>query len=357
MVGPLSATFGPCPEPESLCRRWRSLEVRADGSAFLSWEWAEARIACFGRPDWLGAVHEGDRLVGLCLLGWRPGRPLDLLRRPSLHLNETGDPACDGVMVEYNGVLAERGYEAEALAAILSALCDQAQPRWREILLSGVDPAVAEACARLGLGCREISRSPAPFHAFGPGDPLDGLSRNTRQQISRCLRLYGERGPLVLERAETAAQAWEWLDGLEALHTPYWQSKGRSGAFANPHFAAFHRRLAETGTASGLVDLLRVRAGEGVVGYLYNFRHGATAYSYQSGFAYEEDPRMKPGLACHLLAMRRYHQAGLAAYRLLAGDSRYKGSLSNGRDELVWLAVHRNGPAHRLEALLRALRP
>ncbi|MGE5548712.1 MAG: GNAT family N-acetyltransferase [Solirubrobacterales bacterium] len=349
------AAIEPCPPPAELAPIWRDLESRArQPPFFLSWDWLGAVVAALGRPHALIKARLDDRVIGLALLGRRRGPLLDLLHTPSLHLNETGDPTRDAVMIEYNGILAERGLEAEATSACLDALADS--DGWREIHLSGVPPSVLNACRRTGLEVRlrRTHRAPfADFNAMPAGDPLEALSRNSRQQIRRAIRLYEERGPLTVDRAATPEQATDWLDRLERFHTPYWQARGQPGAFANPHFRKLHRVLIESGFPA--CDLMRVRAGEADIGYLYNFRKAGWAYSYQSGFHYEEDERLKPGLVSHVLAMRLYRDMGLDGYRLLAGDSRYKNSLASGSDELLWAVAHRRDLGHCLEGLARRL--
>ena len=60
--------------------------------------------------------------------------------------------------------------------------------------------------------------------------------------------------------------------------------------------------------------------------------------SYQSGFAYPEaaGPR-KPGLTTHWLAIEMYRAEGMRLYDFLAGEDRYKTSLSNAEIALHWL--------------------
>ncbi len=353
------ASLVPCPSPAALAPLWRELEARADASFFQSWGWIGTVIATFGAPAWLAMVQRDGRVIGLGLLGWRPGRIFDWLRTPSLHLNETGDAARDAVMIEYNGLLAEAGREAAANAAMVTLLAGKRDGSlWRELYLSGVAPAIEQECQRAGLMVRRLKTHVAPladFSAMAPGDPLDALSRNSRQQIRRALRYYENRGAVAVEPAASIDQAQAGLEALAQAHTAAWQARGRPGAFANPNFHRFHRHLIADGFAAGTVELLTIRAGDAAIGYLYNFRYGRFAYSYQSGFHYEADERAKPGLVGHVLAMRAYRAQGLAGYRFLAGDSRYKASLSTGHDELRWLAVHRPDLPHRLEALARTV--
>jgi len=170
---------------------------------------------------------------------------------------------------------------------------------------------------------------------------LDGLSANTRQQLRRAMRGYEARGPLRLTVAATAAEALAWFERLATLHQATWTGRGREGAFAYPFFARFHRALIERHHAAGLVELAKVTAGEGEVGYLYNFLWRGRVLSYQSGFAYEADARLKPGLVSHALCIERHLAAGAAAYDFLAGDARYKTSLGRPGPRSAYLILQR----------------
>jgi CelD/BcsL family acetyltransferase involved in cellulose biosynthesis len=88
-------------------------------------------------------------------------------------------------------------------------------------------------------------------------------------------------------------------------------------------------------------DILRAQAGDSVLGYLYNLRWRGIAYTYQSGFCFEQDPQARPGLVAHVLAIRRYRDEGMSDYRFLAGNARYKLSLATGTDSLLWMVAYR----------------
>jgi CelD/BcsL family acetyltransferase involved in cellulose biosynthesis len=327
----LVSHFSPCPPVGQLEQEWRALEELSAGSAFLSWPWIAATSIHLRPGSVLVRVTGGGQTMGLGLLG----------RRGRLYLNETGQPVQDRVMTEYNGLLTRQGYEAEAAQAFLAGLGR------RDLILSGVPVQWQEACRSQGLKTRLLrAPQPAPFATLSPQaghDLLAGLTRNSRQQIRRSLRYYEQQGPLVLERAQDAPQALDWLDQLELLHTASWRQRGKTGAFSDPSFQDFHRRLIAASFAEGLPDLLRLRAGSAVLGYLYTLRWRGIAAAYQSGFAFEEEPQARPGLVAHLLAMGLYRDEGLSIYRFLAGEARYKTSLATGQDELLWMIAYRPG--------------
>jgi len=338
-------SISPCPSLALLGPVWSALEERSEGSAFVSWAWIGALLAQAAAPALLAEVWEDQRLIGLAILG-RPRPAPRPWEAATLHLNESGVASADAIMIEYNAVLAEAGREAPVADALLRALTRQTGvPRWDELYLSGVDGAWGERCQRLGLDCRLV-RPPqaAPFSdlAAAPGgDPGSMLSRNTRQKVQRSTRFFAALGPLSLARPTGADEALSWFDDLERLHTRSWQARGKPGAFAVPEFGRFHRQMIGAQFERRRVDLLCLRAGTTPLGYLYALRGRDTVLAYQSGFLYHADPRWRPGLVAHVMAMRLYRAEGIATYRFLAGDARYKRSLSTGCDELFWMVASR----------------
>jgi Acetyltransferase (GNAT) domain len=132
-------------------------------------------------------------------------------------------------------------------------------------------------------------------------------------------------------------------------------AKGKPGAFADPFVARFHRLLLTRAFERGEADVLRVSAGPETIGLLYTFFHRNDAYAYQNGFRYEPNPRLKPGLVSHLLALDYCGRRAIGRYRLLAGDSRYKRSLATRAYTLHWLSLRRPNWAFHLEAVARGI--
>jgi len=84
--------------------------------------------------------------------------------------------------------------------------------------------------------------------------------------------------------------------------------------------------------------------------------HAARVYSYQSGFRYENDPAVKPGLVSHYLAIERHLTAGAAIYDFMAGATRHKQSLGTDRTMMLWATARRDRLRFRIEDALRALK-
>jgi len=325
-----------------LGREWRELEQRAGGSFFQSWAWtgclAEERFS----DPWLLSARRGDRVVALGLFNRSRGARLGLGR--AFCLGETGDPAWDSVFIEHNGLLVDRNEPDDLAGRCWAALAAEGgRALW---VLSGVPPTLA-AMLPVERKVRRLASRPAPYVDFSRlGDParplLDQLSANTRQQLRRSLRAWEKIGPLAFDIARAPAEAELFLERLKLLHQRYWIGRGKPGAFAEPKFERFHRALLSRASPGQSIDLIRVRAGERDVGYLFNFVHDGCVSAYQSGIDFGADAeRLRPGLVCHLLAIEHYRNAGMRIYDFLGGEARYKRSFANAETELVWLSARR----------------
>lgn len=330
-----------------MAETWRALEREAAGlSFFQSWTWvgclAEER---YDRPTLLRA-EAGGRTIGLALFNRRGNR---------LHLAESGQASLDSPFIEHNGPLLASGAADLALPALLRAA-------WRErgvtrLVLGGVSPGVLEVAG--GVPFRSRAQE-APYIDLarirtGGGDWLASLSANTRYQLRRSARSYAQRGALQLDHATSVPEALRWFHELVALHGESWRRRGQSGAFDNPFALRFHRSLIERAQPRGELDLLRLRAGDEDLGYLYNFRHGARSYAYQSGLNHANAGRHgKPGLTAHAMAIERALADGELAYDFLAGAARYKLSLANDTTRLWWAETVRRWSIPGLAARARS---
>ncbi|QGP77876.1 GNAT family N-acetyltransferase [Sphingobium sp. CAP-1] len=346
----LTATFS-LPDRATLAQRWQALEARSDASFFLRWTWVGAWLDSYAiRPDLLAVTDGEGRDVALALVG-HAMQPRLLGGVATLSLNQSGDPQADRPYVEYNGLLAEAGREAEATAAALAALARRRD--WRALRLSGIAP----DSPLLGLPARRKTRvDMSPVYQVdldavraADGDYLSLLSANTRSQIRRAMKDHG--GPLPDVATAGLDDIAAWLDDMAALNG----GRHADNAWDSATFRQFVATLAARGLASGAVELLRFTDAGGLVGLLLNFVQDGVAMNYQSAFADPRTAKDKPGLLCHAAAVGHYAARGLSRYSLLAGKDRYKQSLSTCEEALEWWQIERFSPRLEAEALLRRL--
>ncbi|HJX53845.1 MAG TPA: GNAT family N-acetyltransferase [Polyangia bacterium] len=360
----LGVTLERLSAPGEVERDWRELESRSDRSFFRSWSWIGAWLGALPsaiRPELLRVTSEG-RTVALGVLVRRRLRRHGVLLSRALFLNSTGDPDLDEITIEYNGLLCERGFEQESARACIEFLLSRDD--WDEWFLDGVqDPGLSDRVPASGV--RWVVRRQSKCHHVdlealrgSGGEYLGLLGSNTRHNIRRSVREYEKLGPLVLESADTAEQVSAFFSGLRQLHQAYWQAKGLSGSFANPFFAEFHAHLVRTLFAEGSIQLLRLRAGNTIIGYLYNFVDRGRVYNYQSGFDYALCPKPygRPGLVAHAHAVELNRRLGHLFYEFMAGDSQYKQALGVSSTDMVWLVAQRTRLRFWLEDCLRRVR-
>jgi CelD/BcsL family acetyltransferase involved in cellulose biosynthesis len=138
--------------------------------------------------------------------------------------------------------------------------------------------------------------------------------------------------------------------------SPRQVSRGTLGAFSYPFFETFHTALIQHHFDEGVIQLLRVKAGQQTVGVLYNFIHSNEVLVYQTGSNYvlvESKNKQSPGLLTHTLAVEQNNMLGYRRYDFLAGDALYKRVLSNGSEQLWWGTVQRGRIKFRLENVAR----
>ncbi len=342
---------------------WLALESLGSASVFRSWTWISCWLSTL--PDdikpLLVRVTLQGRLVGLgfvcnAKLSRKFGKVGAFL------LNETGNTNLDCLTVEHNGFLCDPAHEDDVILQVGRALEDRKD--WDEWVVSGIDYISAEKfeelAARMGWVVYESVNKPRHFLDLAKVKPLSGnlewLSVNTRSQVRRAIKEYRNRGEIKFELARSVDEALAFFERLKYFHQCYWQSRAKPGAFEPQFFEIFHRRFIEQGWSRNRVQLARVSSGEHEIGYLYNLVHQQTIYAYQSGFNYEKDAKVKPGLVSHVMAIERAISDGFDCYDLLAGDGQYKRSLATDSEMMRWIRLRRPRFAFRLEALARKVR-
>lgn len=309
-------------------------------------------------------VRDKGQIVGLAIFCKSKTPALRFGRLNQLALHETGNAQLDSIAMEYNGFLAAHGLEDSVARAALEWLARN-ERSCPVIRLGGIETPlaeiVAEAAAATGREVHVLNETPAPYvdlaavRASGK-DYLEHLSRNSRQALRRSVRYFERQGPLSYQTAQTSAEALQFLSELEQLHQPYWQSRGKAGAFAEPFFKRFHTALINTAFADGHIELARVSANDRPVGYLYNFNWRKTVYAYQSGFVQDKDKMSRPGYVSHYLSVTKACANGENIYDFMAGDRRYKSSLSTAQQPLTWAQIRSPVFVVRLERGLRKIR-
>lgn len=333
---------------------WRSLEAGARPTYFLTWAWIENWLACLPRDHAprMVVVRDHDRPVAACFLAGRNLRRNAVVGSRALYLNSTGIRKYDALCVEHNGLLAiDPGVSIATVAALLP-------DDWDELFLPALNQHAFMALAasplpdwiRLRID-REVADGYIDLARVREHGYVPLLGASTRAQIRRAER----RAPdLVLEVARDLHHAMDIYAELVTLHQRSWTTRGQPGAFADPWFDGFHRRLITNRIAHGEILLTRLRAAGATLGCLYGLVAAGRVLFYQSGLATPTDGHIKPGYLSHARTIEHCAARGLEIYDLLGGDARYKQNLATDCARLVWGRVQRSRLRFYAEDLLRA---
>jgi hypothetical protein len=332
----------------------------------MSWGWIGTLLRRSGLKPFVLRATDRGKLVALGFLcANRETRHRGLHLR-KLYLNETGEPEIDILCIEHNGFLRDRAYGTELPARCIEHILTSEEAKqllgaWDEWRFTGIDDTYLKLLEATGLRVRLHAAKQSGVIDLNmlrrnKQDYLGTLSSNTRYQIRRALKLYGERGPVTLTAAKTRDEFANYFDGLRNLHQKYWIARGDRGAFGYKFLNDFHEEIALTRGPSGEVELLRIAAGDFEIGYLYNFTYRGLVGAYLSGFAYEDDSKLKPGLVSHYLAIEHHLKGDARVYDLLAGDMQYKRSLAMTTPPMYWADLQQPRMKLRLEDLARSLK-
>lgn len=332
-------------------------------SAFLTPRWTRVWISHFARDlQTRGVVwHDASgQATAATLLSRGVGR-LGPIRVSQSHLNTSrvADVGC-----EHNALLATNEARATVFRDLRDLLLDEGTD---EVMLEGATQELFEGL-RSEWPRHQWSgyESESPFvhlqrlREQGVTEYLTVLSGNTRGQIRQTTREYEARfGPLAFSTAATLEEAREWFTELVRLHERHWASRSEAGVFDGSR-RAFHEELigasfdGSGGDADLKVDLGRIRAGERTIGILYNLAVDGHVQFYQSGLDYNDDPKLRPGLLSHALAIQHYLDRGATTYDFLGGEPepvRYKRSMTTDRVPLYWARLP--APTRKMDGLLR----
>jgi CelD/BcsL family acetyltransferase involved in cellulose biosynthesis len=339
---------------------WLALQDRAECSYFQSWGWIGTwleQVAADLQPMVVRVQFNG-RLIGLGLLVEHVIRRRRIFRSNSLFLNEY---PFDGrnMVIEYNGLLAERGFEDDVYRAVIDYLLREGRA-YDEFHFGAITDDAARCLEKAVVGKLKFSineesvawQSDLRGLEVGINSYLATLSSNTRGQIRRALRLYEQLGPLRLLEVQDLKQAQDCFERLKVLHAAQWQARGRRGAFANPRWENFHRALIQARFDKAEVQLLKVASGGRELGYIYSHLWRKRVYMQQTGFSVPADNRLKPGYVAHTLAIQHNLEKGMHLYDFMHGDARYKRALANRSQRLYWALLQRPRIKFTLENLL-----
>ena len=177
------------------------------------------------------------------------------------------------------------------------------------------------------------------------------FSRNTRSQLKRAVKKLPD--VVSLDRAENLPHALKMLGWAAEHHKKKWSDSG----FLNPSFFEFHKRLISEGLVDGKVELMQFSVGSRVAAVYYYFLQDKSVYFYLGAVNYNDfDDKLKVGLLAHCYAMVHFAGLGFEKYDFLAGEARYKASLSDIQTQQYMYVLSKPSMKQKLIKALKSIK-
>jgi CelD/BcsL family acetyltransferase involved in cellulose biosynthesis len=346
-----------CCQYQTIKDNWTRLEDNNQSCYFLSWHWISTWIQTYSPNLIVVTASYGGELVAMGLLSESIAIRHKVIHSRQLRLHQTGKESEDQIWVEYNDFISDPEHKKQATNACLKAL-HSSRFEWDEIVISMIREErakqisdsftsattdVAQPSYLTNLDALQLTKKPY----------LDSLSKNTRYQINRSVRLYENKyGPISIHLAENKKQAIAYFREAGKYHLMRWSDSG----YKNPDFTHFHENLIDNVFSENEVHIFKLKTGNKVLGILYFHILNKTAFFYLQALQYENDNKFKPGLVAHSLITQYYADLGMSIYDYMGGESRYKDQMSSDISNLVTLNLRRPRLKLYIEDLARLIK-
>ncbi|MBO9490496.1 GNAT family N-acetyltransferase [Endozoicomonas sp. G2_1] len=329
---------------------WLELEKNSSTSFFLTWDWIGSWLKQLPMDFFLVKVLQSKRLVGLAVIVEKRRKTLGVFNTSQWWLNRSGCHAYDQCWIEENTALAAIGYEHIVNRAICSFLLKQKQ--WQEFILGMAGKEVYQEYA--GIADRKrILIDDVGYSVTLESDEwqyaAQVLSRKTRQKIRQTEKILSSQGELCFEVLTGRADKNEQYTNIQRLHKFRWQGTVTPSGFENMHFQAMIHNLIQNDKTEFSVLTLN----QSPVAYLINFVHEGKVNFYLSALERFSDPKVKVGMLVHQKSIEYYANRGMSVYDFLAGEARYKASMSNVKYEQKMIVFYRESTLLRIERFMR----
>lgn len=342
---------------------------------FLQDTWLNSYIGEWDPSTFYGQISVANDPQNACALLSYSRRKSKLgIPYVSLGFNEASEQQIQNITLEFNDFLitslektqdtSESGniLFSKRMRSALSVLLNRDD--WHEIRLNAFSSEAAqqtESLAReLGLISTVFSTNETYWidleriRTHHSASYIASRSANTRSQLRRALRNVEKTiGPCQIESAQTISQAHQWFQELGIFHLRKWEDSSVYEGFKNGRFVDFHLKIIEELWHSGSIQILRLRAGDRAIAYLYNFVSRGHIYFNLSGIDFNQDEINKPGMLAHWMAVDHSLAIGCHTYDFMAGTNRYKQSLCTNKTQQVSLRLRRKTIPFLAEDILR----
>jgi len=349
---------------KALEEQWLQLEQSAKTSFFLSWKWIGCWLNKIGGDQkiYIIKAQKNSVIVGLGIFVEQSIVRHNFIASKQWYLHRTGIETKDQIWIENNGFLMSESSKDETHHAM-----------WHYLLKNkkNVDEYIVYVAKKSLFTNLVITNKKYDvineLFEFGYKIQLDGLSclkdylsqisKNTRQQFNRSIKHLAKQGDIEFTVIEKPEKQLEALNKTQHWHINKWHNTSTPSGFENKEFCQFHHQLLQSShpTASTLMATLTLN--EQLIGCIYCLSHEKNVYFYLSCLKPFSDNKIKLGIIMHIFMIEWLisNNNCYSGYDFMAGDARYKSSLSSVKDEYLKFTLQSKAIKFKIENTLKKM--
>jgi len=342
--------------------QWLQLEQIANTSFFLSWKW----IGCWlktltkGQKIYLIKAQKNNLTVGLGLFVEQNIVRHFIIPSKQWYLHRTGKEEKDQIWIENNGFLLEKSNKSEIQNAMWHYLLAQ-KNNVDEYIVYVAKKSSFDHLTINNKKYNSVNENPEIGYKIlltdfvSLADYLTTRSKNTRRQFNQSLRHISKQGEIKFSVIENKSDQKELLENAKHWHIEKWNNTTTPSGFSNEEFNLFHNKIITTSHPSANTIMAKLTLDNNLMGCLYCLTHEKKVYFYLSCFKPFADNKVKLGLIMHIFMIEWLisNKNSYSEYDFMAGDARYKRSLSTAKEEYLKLTLQRNANKFAIENLLK----
>jgi hypothetical protein len=313
------------PDIESALKYWEELSDKFNNdNPFLTLNWFSSWLKSIETIPSLALLREDQQVIGICFVGEKIHKRYGMSIKTA-YVNQSGNQKFDQTWIEYNGLLCKENYEAIFFQLLFKRLSKCGYDRLFISMANSPPSFLSKSPKDTSITVGYVASLETAEADFMQSI----LSRNSRSQITRSNKKIKEAyGELKLTEVNNTFQRKQALSCLGNLHIQRWKNTIHGSGFENKYFKSQLDKLITE--APEFANILELKAGTTTIGYSLNFIFNKSVYFYCSGINFSiATKHIKPGYTMHFLMMKHYARLGFRYYDFLAGEARYKSSLSD----------------------------
>ncbi|GAA6204820.1 GNAT family N-acetyltransferase [Thalassotalea sp. SU-HH00458] len=347
----------------SLKKTWMKIEKRAKPSFFLSWKWIGSwlNIISKNKTVILVTAQQNNTIVGLGIFVEKLTTRHCILKSKQWYLHRTGDEKEDQIWIENNDFLIQKKDKTLIKNVMWEHLVSKQNQVDEFIVNVSKKSEFKELPSFSNYQCikenRDIGYKVTLNKDLTTEQYLNSLSKNTRQQFRRSIKELESIGEIKFDVIQEKEQQLKVLEKTQFWHINKWKNTKTPSGFENHFFTTFHSLCIQEEHPNAKTYLTTLSLNKEIIGCLYLLQQQNCFYFYLSNLKPIIDNKIKLGITLHILMINWIIEKSseTAYYDFLAGDSRYKKSLSTSKDEYFKLTLQRSAIKFKIEKIINRI--